>query len=94
MTGLNRKTTSQLRMIGNLNRCFGIHLVRIMGIIKITKFYGDDGFIKGNPLVYQVTVSLKTKTSIVFISLDSCLIFPAITSFLKGKRQVEVIEID
>ena len=27
MTGFNRKTTSQLCVIGNPNRCFGIHLV-------------------------------------------------------------------
>ena len=28
MTGFNRKTTSQLCVIGNPNRCFGIHLVK------------------------------------------------------------------
>ena len=94
MTGLNRKTTSQLCVIGNLNRCLGIYLMRIVGIIEIAKLYRYDGLVKGNPLVHQIAVSFKTKTSIVFISLDGRLIFPTIAVFLEGKWQVEVIEID
>ena len=94
MTGLHRKTTSQLCVIGYLNRRFSIYLVRIMGIIEITKLNRNDGFIEGNRLVHQVTVGLKTETSIVFVGLDSCLIFPTIPVFLKGKRQIKVVEID
>lgn len=47
MKDLNRKTASQLRMISNLNRRSDIYFVRIVGIVKIAKFYRNDGFIEG-----------------------------------------------
>ena len=52
MTGLDCPTASQLCMIGYFNGCLCIHLMWIMSIIKIAKFYRNDWFVKGNPLIY------------------------------------------
>ena len=94
MTSLDCKSAGQLSVIGYLNRSFGIHLMWIMRIIEIAKLNGNDRLIEGNPLVYQVSISFKTETRIVFISLDGRLIFPTIAILLKGKRQIKMIEID
>ena len=94
MTGLNSKATCQLGVVGNFNCCGRIYLMWVMGIIKVAKLYRNNGFIKGDPLINQVSIGFKAETSIVAIGVDRLLIFPAISFFLQSKRKVKVIEID
>ena len=94
MTDLNSKATGQLGVIGNFNCCGRIYLMWVMGIIKVTKLYRNNGFIKGDPPIDQVSIGFKAETSIVAIGVDRLLIFPAISFFLQGKGKVKVIKID
>ena len=94
MANLNSKATCQLSMVGDFDCCSSIHLMWVVGIIKIAKLYRNNGLIKGNPLIDQVPIGFKAETSVVAIGVDRLLVLPTISLFLQGKRKIKVIKID
>ena len=94
MAGLDSKAACQLGMVGDFDCCSGVNLMWVMGIIKITKLYRNNGLIKGNPLIDQVPIGFKAEASVVAIGIDRLLVLPTISLFLQGKRKVKVIKID